>query len=119
MKITLTIAADDRKLSKAYSRIYPELKALATDLSAYQPKHPIGESITVIVTDTEDDGYFREGGRDGEFIYFVGIEPIFDDALLKSRLFNVLRDVFEKILFTIPDHEQYRIIFSKWESQFR
>ncbi|WP_260513741.1 hypothetical protein [Serratia fonticola] len=118
MKVSLTVAADDRKFSKAYSRIYPDLKALTTDLSGYELKHPIGERITVIVTDTEDVGYFKEDSKDGDFTYFVGMQPISDDVLLKAKLFDVLRDVFEKVLFTIPDREQYRIIFSKWESKF-
>ncbi|WP_226991931.1 hypothetical protein [Cronobacter condimenti] len=87
MKVSLTIAVDDRKLSKVYNKLYPELKILITQLSSYTPQQPIGEMITVIVTDTEKDGYFREDSKDGVYTYFIGINPVRDEALLKTKFF--------------------------------
>ena len=75
MKVSLTIAVDDRKLSKTYNKLYTEIKILTTQLSSYEPKHPIGEMVTVIVTDTERDGYFREDSKDGAFTYFSVWRP--------------------------------------------
>ncbi|ELY4601480.1 hypothetical protein [Cronobacter malonaticus] len=115
MKISLTIAVDDRKLSKTYNKLYPELKVLTTQLSSYEPKHPIGEVITVIVTDTEKDGYFREDSKDGTFTYFFGMEAIHDEALLKTKLLGYLETAIEKTAFTLPDHEKYKMIFSQWK----
>ncbi|MGN4007504.1 hypothetical protein, partial [Cronobacter sakazakii] len=103
MKVSLTIAVDDRKLSKTYNKLYPEIKILTTQLSSYEPKHPIGEMVTVIVTDTERDGYFREDSKDGAFTYFFGMEAVHDEAFLKTKLFGYLETAIEKTAFTIPD----------------
>ncbi|WP_105589480.1 hypothetical protein, partial [Cronobacter sakazakii] len=115
MKVSLTIAVDDRKLSKTYNKLYPEIKILTTQLSSYEPKHPIGEMVTVIVTDTERDGYFREDSKDGAFTYFFGMEAVHDEAFLKTKLFGYLETAIEKTAFTIPDHEKNKMIFSQWK----
>ncbi|MDQ1987754.1 hypothetical protein [Cronobacter sakazakii] len=117
MKVSLTIAVDDRKLSKTYNKLYPEMKILTTQLSSYEPTHPIGEMITVIVTDTEKDGYFREDSQDGAFTYFFGMEAVHDEALLKTKLFDYLEKAIEKTALTIPDHEKYKMIFSQWKKE--
>ncbi|WP_174263264.1 hypothetical protein [Cronobacter sakazakii] len=117
MKVSLTIAVDDRKLSKTYNKLYPEIKILTTQLSSYEPKHPIGEMVTVIVTDTERDGYFREDSKDGAFTYFFGMEAVHDEAFLKTKLFGYLETAIEKTAFTIPDHEKYEMIFSQWKKE--
>ncbi|EOC0210790.1 hypothetical protein ACOJCK_003663 [Cronobacter dublinensis] len=117
MKVSLTIAVDDRKLSKAYNKLYPELKVLTTQLSSYEPQHPIGEMITVIVTDTEKDGYFRKESKDGAYTYFIGMAPVHDEALLKTKLFGYLKKGIENTPFTIPDHENYKKIFYHWEKE--
>ncbi|WP_105611318.1 hypothetical protein, partial [Cronobacter malonaticus] len=103
MKVSLTIAVDDRKLSKTYNKLYPEMKILTTQLSSYEPKHPICEMVTVIVTDTERDGYFREDSKDGAFTYFFGMKAVHDEAFLKTKLFGYLETAIEKTAFTIPD----------------
>lgn len=118
MRVSLTIAADDRKFSKAFSRVYPQLNSLTADLSSCEMVHPVGERIVVIVTDTEVDGYYREDFKDGDFTFFIGISPIADDLFLKHKLFSILAHVFENMPFTNPDREQYRGIFSQWESRF-
>ncbi|ELY3838946.1 hypothetical protein SMX93_004298 [Cronobacter turicensis] len=117
MKLLLTLAVEDRKLSKNYNKLYPELKVLTTQLSSYEPKHPIGEMITVIITDTENDGYFREDSKDGAFTYFFGMEAVHDEALLKTKLFSYLEKAIEKTAFTIPDHEKYKMILSQWKKE--
>ncbi|EQA5722480.1 hypothetical protein ACX4ER_004113 [Cronobacter dublinensis] len=118
MKVSLTIAVDDRKLSKAYNKLYPELKVLTTQLSSYEPQHPIGEMITVIVTDTERDGYIREDSKDGAYTYFMGMEPVHDEALLRTKLFGYLKKGIEDTPFTIPDHENYKKILSQWAKEY-
>lgn len=118
MRVSLTIAADDRKFLKAFSRVYPQLKSLTEDLSSCKMVHPIGERIVVIVTDTETDGYYREDFKDGDFSFFIGVSPIADDLFLRHKLFSILMHVFENMPFTNPDREQCRDIFSKWKSQF-
>ncbi|EOC1340288.1 hypothetical protein ACI09V_003906 [Cronobacter dublinensis] len=117
MKVSLTIAIDDRKFSKTYNKLYPELKVLTTHLSSYEPQHPIGEMITVIVTDTEKDGYFRKESKDGVYTYFMGMEPVHDEALLRTKLFGYLKKGIESTPFTIPDHENYKKIFYHWEKE--
>ncbi len=104
MKVSLTIAVDDRKLSKTYNKLHPEIKILTTQLSSYEPKHPIGEMVTVIVTDTERDGYFREDSKDGAFTYFFGMEAVHDEAFLKTKLFGYLETAIEKTAFTMPPY---------------
>ncbi|EGT5661692.1 hypothetical protein AGJ34_14340 [Cronobacter dublinensis subsp. dublinensis] len=118
MKVSLTIAVDDRKLSKANNKLYPQLKVLTTQLSSYELQHPIGEMITVIVTDTEKDGYFREDSKHGVYTYFMGMEPGHDEALLRTKLFDYLKKGIESTPFTIPDHENYKKILSQWAKEY-
>lgn len=118
MDISLTIAAKDRMLSKSFRRIYSDIEFLTSLLSSCELNHPIGQRIVIIATDTESEGYFKDNSKDGEFSYFIGIKPIHDTALLKETLFNIMKETFEKIPFTIPDHEQFRRVFSEYEPKF-
>ncbi|MCP3772300.1 hypothetical protein NLX71_03075 [Paenibacillus sp. MZ04-78.2] len=118
MDVSLTIAVKDRKLGKSFRRIYSDIELLTSSLSSCELSHPIGQRVLIIATDTEGPEFFKDNSKHGDFTYFVGIEPISEDVLLKRRLFEIMKEVFENIPFTIPDHEKFREIFAFWEPSF-
>lgn len=115
MKISLSVAAQDRLFSKAVRRIRPSFDPLFEAFSQVEMTDPIHEAILIGLTDAVPAGHFEViPNRDGFFQVLAGVKGSVVDDELKLALFNIVERAVQTCPFSKPDKERFTDFLKDW-----
>jgi hypothetical protein len=116
MKISLSIAAQDRLFSKAIRRVRPNFDVLFDAFYQVEITNPIYEAILIGLTDSEPAGYFEViQNRDGFFQVLAGLKNDLDQSELKAELFNIIEQAVQSCPFTNSDKKRFTDLLQEWK----
>ena len=114
MKLSLSVAAQDRRYSKAYSRVRTQIAALCKDFAEVEMTNPIHEVILIGVTDSKPSSHFEVvPNRDGFFQVLVGVGYSGDDEELKKQILSKISEAISACPFSKPDKEKFMSLLSE------
>lgn len=114
MKLQFSVAARNRKFSKAMDRIDPRFAALTDAFKSVELAHPIHEAILVLITDDKDSGFLQEiENNDGFFQVVAGCSLRGGDDELAEDVFEILQKAMRLCPFARLDHEAFEVLFER------
>jgi hypothetical protein len=114
VKLQFSVAARNRKFSKAMDRIDPRFTALTDAFEGVELAHPIHEAILVLITDDKDSGFLEEvENNDGFFQVMAGCSLRGGDDELAEDVFEILLKAMRLCPFATPDHETFEALFER------
>lgn len=115
MKISVSVAAQNRHFAKIFRRIRPDFDSLFEDFSKVKMVNSIHEAILIGLTDAKADDYFEIiPNRDGFFQILAGIKGDTNEDELKKALFLIISNSVSACPFSKPDREQFSALLGNW-----
>lgn len=116
MKISLSVAAQDRQFAKAVRRVRPDFVPLFDAFSKVKMVDPIHEAILIGLTDSKPNGYFKEiPNQDGYFQVLAGVTAKTTDHDLKVAIFDLITRAVQLCPFSKADKEEFTKFLAEWE----
>ena len=116
MELCLSVAARDRRFSRAIQRVRPRFEPLLDRVSKLELTNPIHSAILVGITDDNGSEHFREVPNDEGFFQVVaGCELQTSDGKLTRQVFEILRRATKACPLTPADQASVQAIFDHCE----
>lgn len=118
MRVSLSVAAQDQRLSNAVRRIRPALEPFFVAFSKLEMVDPIHEAILIGLTDSKPSGYFEViPNEDGFFQVLSGVNAGIADDKLRSMFFDSLVRAVHACPFSKPDKARFISLLAEWKDQ--
>lgn len=115
MKISLSIAAQDRLFSKAIRKVRPNFDALFEAFSEVKITNPIHEAILIGFDSAPADYFEVIQNRDGFFQVLAGLKSNLEQNELKVELFKIIEQAVQSCPFTNSDKKRFTDLLHEWK----